>query len=156
MPEPQTQPQVLRAPKAPTAPIANTTKSRMNLPNAMTLAGYGCSVYWLMGGSSWFAVASVLLDELDGLVARSTGQTTSYGSLFDVGTDIVLAALTGNRLGILPAMPFITAGQIYMYENKKKPPFGGMRAGLTAATLIKEAVMKKRKERLQVAERSNL
>ena len=115
----------------------------------MTLVGYGCSVYWLMGGSAWFAVASVLLDELDGLVARHAKQATQYGSLLDWGTDIVLTGLVGNRLGVLPAVPFITAGQVYMREHKMTPSFGSARAALTGAVLIKEAVLKERKTRLR-------
>jgi hypothetical protein len=52
-----------------------------------------------------------------------------------------------NAMTLAGLVPFVTAGQVYMYEHKKKPPFGGMRAGLTAATLLKEAIMKERKKR---------
>lgn len=154
MPYGQTQPgQIQPQAEAPTVPQAVPTatavvQSRMNLPNAMTLIGYGCSIYWLMGGSSWFAIASIMLDELDGLIARHAQQTTTYGSLLDWGTDIVLTGLVGNRLGILPAIPFITAAQVYLREHNTKPAFGSARAGLTAAVLIKEATLKDRKARL--------
>ena len=128
-------------------PAPTVAPSRVNLPNGMTLVGYGCAVYWLMGGSPWFAVASVLLDELDGLVARQTGQQTQYGGLLDWGVDLTLTGLVGRRLGILPVVPVITATQVYLREKGVHPKFGSARALLTGVTILKEAIQKKRVSR---------
>ena len=136
----------LEGEKPAATPVPASVPSRVNLPNGMTLVGYGCAVYWLMGGSPVFAVASVLLDELDGLVARQTGQQTQYGGLLDWAVDLTLTGLVGRRLGILPVVPVITAGQVYLREKNVHPKFGSARALLTGVTILKEAIQKNKKE----------
>lgn len=102
-----------------------------NLPNAMTLASLGLGAWWAAGGPDWAALVSVALDELDGRVARATGQTSEFGSLYDWGSDLVLTALAMNRVGApWQAVPVVTTAQILMRQNGTRPSFGSARAAV--------------------------
>lgn len=113
--------------------------SPINLPNAMTLAGIVCSTIWLAGGSGWFALAGLLLDELDGRVARATGQTTALGSQLDWAGDVALNAAVLAKLGApyVYALPPIVVGQAALREEGWRPPVGSARALVTLFALWK-------------------
>lgn len=101
------------------------------LPNAITLAGYGLGLWWTAGGPPWAAVTSVLLDEVDGVVARERGETSDFGSTFDWAADIILTALSLRRVKAPGWMiPLATVGQVYLREKEVRPPLGSLRAGI--------------------------
>jgi phosphatidylglycerophosphate synthase len=53
--------------------------SPATLANGISLSGYALGIWWLAGGPSWAAVASILADELDGRVARAMNQASCMG-----------------------------------------------------------------------------
>src|SRR5258706_9841385 len=79
------------------SPTPSTAK--LNWPNAITLAGYAATLAWLAGGPWWLAVAGIAADEVDGRVARATGETSEYGGLLDWAVDLTLTGLVLPRLG---------------------------------------------------------
>jgi len=72
--------------------------SPITLPNLITSAGYGLGLWWALGnGPGWAALASLVLDEVDGAAARALGQESEVGRVYDAEVDTVLAALAANR-----------------------------------------------------------
>lgn len=99
------------------------------LPNALTLIGYGLGLWWVAGGPAWSAVVSVVLDELDGRLARALGSCSSLGSKLDWTTDIVLTAMTLGKLGARPALIVGTTGvQTFLRDHEHRPRVGSARA----------------------------
>lgn len=108
------------------------------LPNAVTLAGYASGLVWLAGGSPWFALGSMLADEIDGDMARRGGAPSDYGSLLDWAVDLGLTTAVIVKLGgmyILLA-PAILAFQCYLRLQGKSPAFGSARAALIFRALL--------------------
>jgi phosphatidylglycerophosphate synthase len=110
------------------------------LSNGITMAGYMLSLAWISGGPAWMALAGLLADEVDGEIARRTGTVSEFGSVMDFTTDMIMTALVAKRLGALPALPFITGGQIYRRIHKAEalPPFLGARSLMTLAAVFDE------------------
>jgi phosphatidylglycerophosphate synthase len=101
-----------------------------NLPNALTLLRLGLAVViaWLLFGRSQGGItaAGILLiiasltDMLDGLAARRLGQSTLFGSLFDMTADQMLfmpSLILAVRAGLfdradrfMPLNPYLYAG----------------------------------------------
>src|SRR3990172_3443100 len=101
------------------------------LPNAITLTGYVLGLWWSAGGPAWSAVASALLDEVDGAVARARNETSEFGSTFDWATDIILTALALQRVKApFWALPVATVGQVYLRNAGYRPPLGSVRAAV--------------------------
>ena len=89
----------------------------------MTLASLALGAWWVSGGPPAAALASVALDELDGRVARYTGESTDFGSLFDWGTDLVLTAMALQRVGApWQAIPVVTTAQVALRSAGARPP----------------------------------
>jgi CDP-diacylglycerol--serine O-phosphatidyltransferase len=101
------------------------------LPSMFTLGnmfcGYACVVYAMRGDyetAAPFVALSVILDMLDGRIARLTGSTTAFGLEFDSLADVISfgmapAILTFSwglaplgRLGWAAGFIFVTAGAI--------------------------------------------
>lgn len=120
---------------APASYVPST--ARFNLPNAITLSGYGATIAWLAGGPWWLAVYSLVADEIDGEVARSTGQTSNFGSLLDWAVDLSLTALILVKLGAPWLLLAITPVQVYLRERGWTPSCGSARAFLTVVALAK-------------------
>jgi phosphatidylglycerophosphate synthase len=99
-----------------------------NLPNAASTVGLVCAVAWLMGAGPGFAVASIILDEVDGTLARMTGQTSSYGAEYDYTIDIALQGAVAMKIGapwlLLVTVPISAAGKI----KGGRPMLGSWRA----------------------------
>ena len=116
------------------------SNERINIPNAITLGGYASSLWWLAGGSPWFAVASIAADEADGRVARATGESTEYGSHLDWGVDMALAGAIAVKVGLggmgLVVLPIMMAVQVAMRERGETPPVGSGRAAMTVYALL--------------------
>jgi hypothetical protein len=106
-----------------------------NLPNAITAAGLGLSGAWLAGGSPWLGLAGLLADDLDGRVARATGQTTEVGSLLDWTADVVLTGLVLNKLDAVWALLPVIGAQVILRRGGYR--LSG-RAALTTIALIKD------------------
>lgn len=101
----------------------------VNLANALTLGGLALGVWWVYDGPDWAAVASVALDEIDGRVARMTGEESDFGSELDWGTDLALTGLALDKVGApWPAIPVVTTGQVVLRNARVRPPFLSARA----------------------------
>ena len=122
---------------APAASAFTPSTARLNIPNAITLTGYAATIAWLAGGPWWLAVYSLVADEIDGEVARSTGQTSNYGSLLDWAVDLSLTALILVKLGAPWLLLAITPAQVYLRERGWTPSCGSARAFLTVVALAK-------------------
>ena len=68
------------------------------LADLVTVTGYGLGLWWAFGGPTWAGLSSIVLDELDGPIARAMGQTSERGSALDWGADVSLTAVAGLRL----------------------------------------------------------
>lgn len=118
-------------PQALGAPVALQSDAAVNLPNALTLASLALGVWWINDGPDWAAIASIVLDELDGRVARATGQTSNFGSTYDWGADVVLTALSLYKVGApWPVIPVVTTGQVVLREEGIRPTIGSARAAV--------------------------
>lgn len=105
-----------------------------NLPNAASTVGLACAVAWLMGAGPAYAVASIILDEVDGTLARMTGQTSSFGAEYDSAIDMALQGAVAMRIGcpllLLATIPISVASKM----RGEKPMLGSWRAlGMTYA-----------------------
>jgi hypothetical protein len=109
---------------------------RINLPNAITLVGYASAIAWLVGGSPWFAIASIIADELDGRVARATGQETSFGKELDWATDLTLTGAVAMRTGMPYLLPIMTTLQVARHDRGERPPIGSLRAVLMLLSIF--------------------
>jgi hypothetical protein len=116
---------------APPAPDAATW------PNVVSVLGYLAAIAYLTGSSAWFAVASIAADELDGRLARATGQTSKLGGDLDWGIDVTLTGLFADRLGILWVLPAITGAQAYLRSEGHKPTILSGRAVLMLLALYR-------------------
>jgi len=102
---------------------------RFNVPNALTLAGGALGFWWIAGGPDWAAVASVVLDELDGIAARRLDEETELGSRLDWATDVALTPFVFDKLGIpWQAIPAASAAQVALRCAGQKPPLLSFRA----------------------------
>lgn len=119
-------------------------ESPITVATWITLAGYGAGLWWIAGGPPWAAIASILADEVDGVVARERGEITEYGSTFDWSADVILAALTLRKLGApLWTIPTATMGQVWLREQNYRPAIGSLRAALMLYGVIKEGYDKR-------------
>ena len=115
----------------------------INLPNAVTLGGYALGLWWVAGGPAWAAIVSIVADEVDGAIARKTGESTEFGSKFDWASDVILTALTLRKLDApFWTIPAATIGQVALRDKNISPPLGSLRAGLMLYGVIKEGYSK--------------
>lgn len=100
----------------------------VNLPNVASSAGLACAIAWLAGAGPAFAVASIILDEVDGTLARMTGQTSSFGAEYDSAIDMCLQGAVAMKIGmpwlLLATVPISVAGKI----RGERPMVGSWRA----------------------------
>ena len=110
------------------------------LPNVLTVAGIASSVVWLAGGSGWWALLGLILDELDGRIARATGQTSELGSSLDWAGDVAINAATIVKLGppFIYALPVVMTGQMILRDEGTRPSIGSARAVTTLFALYKQ------------------
>lgn len=108
------------------------------VPNLLTFGGIAASTAWLLGGSGWWAILGLALDEIDGRVARAMNQTSEFGSKFDWGGDVAINAATMTKLGgpYAVALPVVVAGQAALREDGFRPSFGSARM-ITTLILLK-------------------
>lgn len=112
----------------------------------VTLTGYGLGLWWAVGGPTWAGISSIVLDELDGRIARAMNQTSERGSALDWGTDVTLTGVTALRLGsssgqMIPALalaPLALYAQSQLRADGWRPPLGSARAVLMLATMAYE------------------
>lgn len=102
--------------------------SVFNIPNLMSLAGYAAGLAWIVGYGPGWALLSIVLDELDGKVARDLNQTSAFGAELDIAVDWSLAALVGVRIGTWWAMPAMLGFQVWQHQKGQSPPVGSARA----------------------------
>lgn len=170
MTEPGLGPRALRMPAAPlpeppqTAPLRRPRRGVSVLPSLFTLAnlfcGYACVVYTMRGEYATAAPLigiAVVLDMLDGRIARMTGTASEFGVQFDSMADIVSFGMAPailafgwglsslGRLGWTAAFLFVTAAALRLARfnvqagSTDKRYFIGMpspaAAGIVAATV---------------------
>jgi hypothetical protein len=119
------------------SPLQPCEGKAVTAANGVTLLGYALGLWWVVGGPTWAAVASMLADELDGRLARSMGQASCVGGNLDWAVDLTLTGLVAARLGILWTMPAVTAGQAYLRSREWRPAIGSARAAMMVAALVK-------------------
>ncbi len=100
----------------------------VNLPNITSTAGLACAIAWLCGGGPGFAVASIILDEMDGTIARATGQTSKFGGEYDWAIDIALQGAVAVKIGAPWALLVSIPASVAAREGDHRPPFGSWRA----------------------------
>lgn len=112
--------------------------SYVNLANAVTLTGFALGAWYaLAGGPGWAAIASIVADEVDGMVARALGQETDFGSNFDWATDLLLTAAMLRKIGApWQAMPAVASAQVAARTMGIAPPIGSVRAALMVYDLV--------------------
>lgn len=103
-------------------------RGALSLPNAITLSGQGAMLYWLAGHSPWFMAWGLLADELDGKVARATGQVSETGSALDWGVSVSLSSLMLWQLGAPWAIPIVLLVQASLRGQDWSPPVGSWAA----------------------------
>lgn len=121
------------------------------LADLVTATGYGLGLWWAFGGPTWAGLSSIVLDELDGPIARAMGQTSERGSALDWGADVSLTGVSALRLGqatgkpvaALAAAPALLYGQAHLRGSGYRPPLGSARAVLMLATMAVEAYGKR-------------
>ena len=102
---------------------------RFNVPNALTLAGGALGFWWIAGGPDWAAVASVVLDELDGIAARRLDEETELGSRLDWATDVALTPFVLARLEApWQTIPASSVVQLALRASGTRPPVLSVRA----------------------------
>lgn len=114
----------------------------INVPNAVSLAGCAATVAWLAGGSVWWLVLGLGLDELDGEVARNLGQTSGFGAQLDWTIDVATVGAIAMKLASLGlgtiwlwSLPVVVAIQAYMRNRGQAPAFGSARAAMVLVGL---------------------
>ncbi len=170
MTEPSLGPRAVRMSPAPplpepqTAPLRRPRRGVSVLPSLFTLAnlfcGYACVVYTMRGEYATAAPLigiAVVLDMLDGRIARMTGTASEFGVQFDSMADIVSFGMAPailafgwglsslGRLGWTAAFLFVTAAALRLARfnvqagSTDKRYFVGMpspaAAGIVAATV---------------------
>lgn len=121
---------------------------RPSAADVITMAGYGLGLWWCVGGPTWAAVGSIVLDEIDGRLARATGTTSERGSLLDWGQDVTLIPLALRRLGNAvghPNAPLLAAPPIlYLQASARaeglRPVIGSARAAIMLGAIALEFV----------------
>lgn len=110
------------------------------IPNLLTFGGIVSSTAWLLGGSGWWAILGLVLDEIDGRVARALNQTSEFGSKFDWAGDVAINAATMVQLGGSAAalMPAVLTAQAALREKGIRPSFGSARMITTLLLLRKQ------------------
>lgn len=122
------------------------------LADLVTVTGYGLGLWWAFGGPTWAGISSIVLDELDGRLARAMGQTSERGSVLDWGADVSLTGASALRLGAatgkpveaLVAAPVLLYAQAHLRADGYRPPVGSARAVLMLATMVVEHYGRKR------------
>lgn len=125
--------QALSPPRPRSQALGLSSDAAVNLPNALTLGSLVLGAWWATQPEApdWAALASIILDEADGRVARATGQTSEFGSVFDWGSDIVLTALSLQKVGApWYAIPAVATGQVLLRSEGYRPPVGSARAAV--------------------------
>ncbi len=108
--------------------FARTLDTPINIPNLLSTAGLASAIAWLLGGGPWWAVASIVLDEMDGTVARMTGQTSAFGAEYDSAIDMCLQGAVAVKVGC-PWLLLVTVPlSVHQKIQGGKPAFGSWRA----------------------------
>jgi phosphatidylserine synthase len=123
-----------------TAPLLRRSFPRRlhlaNIPNTASTLGLATAVVWLMGGGPEFAIASIVLDEIDGTLARVLNQKSGFGAEYDSAIDMCLQGAVAMKLGAPWLLLFTVPYSVYEKTKDKKPMFGSWRAmGMTYAVL---------------------
>lgn len=135
------------------AALARSPGERITLPDVITMLGFGLGLWWSVGGPASAGIASIVLDEVDGRLARATNSTTEHGSALDWGQDVALTPLALARLtrelgygnsGLVAAPPVLLA-QSMMRSDGWRPSVGSARAATTIAAMAVHAYRSREK-----------
>ncbi len=116
----------------PPGSVAPPDEPLLNVPNVVSLIGCASTVAWLAGGSVWWLVLGLGLDELDGEIARNLGQTSGFGAQLDWTIDVATCAAIAMKLGgiFLWTLPLTIAVQAWLRNRGQAPSFGSARAAM--------------------------
>jgi phosphatidylglycerophosphate synthase len=115
-------------------------RERFGLPSAITLCGYAASLAWLAGAPWWIGALGIVADELDGRIARATGEVTRFGGELDYAVDVTLTGLCAVRaLGPmgLAVLPIVTMTQAALRTQGERPTLGSARAGFSVLGMLR-------------------
>lgn len=107
------------------------------VPNMASTLGLLSALIWLGGGGPGFAIASIVLDEIDGTLARLLKQKSKFGGEYDYAIDIALQGATAFKLGAPWLLAFSVPASAWLRTRGEQPPFGSFRATLMSLALIK-------------------
>ncbi len=122
-------------------PVSPSPSLVPGFADTLTLSSFALGIWWCVGGPAWAALASILLDELDGRYARATGTTSERGALLDWGADVTLTPMALMRLGInvgigpiaIVAAPALLYTQAHLKSGGYRPEVGSARAVIMLA-----------------------
>jgi CDP-diacylglycerol--glycerol-3-phosphate 3-phosphatidyltransferase len=116
------------------------TLARLLLLFVLVASAYGAAPQWQLMNAP-LLIFIIALDALDGYVARRRGETSDFGSVFDIAVDrvveMILWVVLGD-LGLVPiwvAMVFIMRGTIVDAIR-----YGAMSRGATAFGIVRSPV----------------
>ena len=112
-------------------------KSIGTVPNMASTLGLVSALIWLGGGSPAFAMISIVLDEIDGTLARLLGQKSRFGGEYDYAIDIALQGATAVKLGAPWLLAVTVPASAWLRMRDTQPPFGSVRAALMSVALLK-------------------
>ncbi len=116
----------------------------LNIPNLITVLGYGAGAAWALGGPWWLAAFSIIADEADHHVAKLLGDDAHIQAKLDGAVDVAMVGLALQRMRApVFAFPVATAGQVAMIQNNWKLPVGSPRSLLMAIALLQQAANSK-------------
>ena len=121
-------------------PVVACDGKPATVANGISMLGYALGLWWVVGGPTWACIASILADEVDGRVARAMGEASCVGGYLDWAIDLSFTGLVAARLGILWALPAVTAAQVYARATGlREVPIGSPRALMMVAALLKHS-----------------
>lgn len=94
----------------------------LNIPNTVTVLGLGAGALWLAGFCWGWGIASIIADEIDGPIARATGQTSEYGANLDFYGDMAMLGAVVMKLNAPWLIPVLVP---YLAAQKTDEPYDG-------------------------------
>lgn len=132
-------------------PVERFATPGFTVADVMTLGGYGLGLWWCAGGPDWAALASIGLDELDGVVAGQLEGDSMCGRTLDWGADIALTPMALLRLSkdlerpeiATIGAPVVLALQAKFKSMGRAPPVLSARAVVMLAAILLESKRRK-------------
>lgn len=114
------------------SPLVNTAITPNHITTMRLLSGVAAAGFFALDNYYWglcgvfFFLLSMVLDRMDGELARLSGKSSQFGSYYDLSTDAVCNALTFVALGVAATDSFLGTWAIVI----------GLIAGLSIAVIF--------------------